>query len=233
MFLTTALLLAPATAGAFALWYNGDFDSNTDLYGLNWLTPTEYANVFEDFDVGGGGWNVQSVFSNNVSAVNGFPSITQAYWEIRQGVGAGVPGTLVASGLSAATATSTGRQLYAIYDEYTIRVSGLSVNLAPGKYWLSVAPDDQNYEYYYVTGTSGTNAVGSPAGNNGNAFLRSDYFGANYDPAEYYGNGGYTYDHSMGIDGTLSNVPEPATLTLIGFLVAGGASLRRRSRPSR
>src|SRR5213075_3089208 len=81
------------------LWYNGDFDGvnglaneeNTSIGG------GEYAHVYDDFIVtDSGGWNITSVFSDNLENTN----VTGASWEIRIGLSEGNGGTLVASGMT-------------------------------------------------------------------------------------------------------------------------------------
>jgi hypothetical protein len=228
--LAAAAVISPASA--FMLWYNGDMVDGA--YAANYYVDYGGGSIddwitLEDFDVGAGGWQVQSVFSNNVLASGGAPVANlSAFYEIRQGVSAGNGGTVVASGLAAATTTATGRQLFGFYDEYTVRVSGLSINLSPGKYWLAVYPDDHNLDYYVVTGTLGTNAIGSPQGNNGNSFTRSTVNGYYYNPTEY---DWFTYDVSMGVDGQyLNTVPEPGLLTALGLGITGLFGLQRRRR---
>ena len=76
----------------------------------------------------------------------------------------------------------------------------------------------------FTSDTSGAGCIGTPCGNNGNAFFDSNFFGANYQPTGQQGQpGGF----SMGVIGTV--VPEPATVALltcgVGLLLI---ALRRR-----
>lgn len=61
-----------------------------------------------------------------------------------------------------------------------------------------------------ITTASGTNCVGTPCGNDRNAFFNSTFFGANFTSTS---NEGQPYDYSMGVVGNV--VPEPATLALL------------------
>jgi hypothetical protein len=80
--------------------------------------------------------------------------------QIRSGLAPGEAGTLVAGGFAPATLTATGR--FSLYGdpEYTLTVNGLNVNLGPGTYWLSVAPEASD-PTNVVSPTSGASAVGT------------------------------------------------------------------------
>ncbi len=137
--------------------------------------------------------------------------VTQASWEIRSGMAPGDGGTLVASGLGAATQTPTGRM--ALWREYSITVSGLDLDLAPGTYWLNVAPlvgsdpGSGGYLYSYASFTTGANAVGQPDGDNANAL--QDWTDS-YAPFSTFG-----WEISMGVAGNV--VPEPSSFALLLF----------------
>ena len=91
--------LAPSAAAPAidtALWSNGDVNgvNGIDNERDTSLGAGQYASVYDDFNVTDSqGWDVTSVFSNNLSSTN----VTGSTWEIRQGVSAGNPGTLLAS----------------------------------------------------------------------------------------------------------------------------------------
>ena len=61
-----------------------------------------------------------------------------------------------------------------------IEVIGLNVSLAEGHYWLNVTPIGDLTGRSFDTTTSGANCVGTPCGNNQNAFFDSNFFGANF-----------------------------------------------------
>src|SRR5437879_4825463 len=137
MLLATAalLLLLPPFVSAGTIWYNGDWNSQTGLSnGSNYQFQDAW--IYDDF-VAPTSWQVSGLFSNNFF----FPGTvgTSARWEIRSGVSSGAGGILVAGGTNTAVATPTGRVLFE-QTEYSILVSGLSIGLSPGHYWLSVAP---------------------------------------------------------------------------------------------
>jgi hypothetical protein len=221
-----ALLAGAVMLGSSALaqnlWYNGDFDTrnggNCSGFG------TFDSRLYDDFNVTGAGWNVNGVFINVLSAVPQADILTFT-WEIRSGVTTGSGGTLLFSGSNAATVTTTGRTGFS-RPEYNVLVSGLNINLAAGTYWLGgkVGGNGTSNDMFVST-TSGANAIGTPPGNNGNAFWDSVDFAQTWQPATaIFGTG--TWDLSMGVTGT--PVPEPATFAIVG--IGALALLRRRKK---
>ena len=220
-----ALLWLSSSRADTVLWYNGDYAGGSGTVNEN-SSNVGVANIYEDFNVTApGGWTVQRLWSNDCMSYSG---VTSAAWSIRSGLSAGNGGTIIASGTSSATQTLTGRTAWWGYPEYTVQVTGLNVYLAPGTYWLSVSPlvgsDPLSNGQYrsYVSQTSGANAVGAPAGNNGNSFIYDLPAGYNFAPDTF------NEDYSMGVAGTV--VPEPSTLALSAtgamLLLAG----RKKSR---
>ena len=208
-----ALLLGGAgQAKAGLLWYSGDSDGIASLINQN--NVQSYNIVYNGFNVTGSGWYVGSVWSNDVFQ-SGPPVSTTATWAILSNL---PTGTLVASGDGVATLTTTGFTFEG-FPEYQVLVSGLSVYLAPGTYWLAVYPDNTNGGIASKDTTSGANAVGTSPGANyvstdgGNTFLGPT------------GNTG-----SAGIEGVATAAPEPASLTLLGIGIPGiaGYGWRRR-----
>jgi hypothetical protein len=233
-----AVCIGSAKAGTVTLWYSGDADSLTqDEYG-NYIgtgnglisqyddpfAPTivyPYAMVYDDFTLSTVGWNVQEVWANQALVLLDPP---EAYWEIRSGVSNGDGGTLVASGTSASSFTATGGSPLLGYPEYRVDISGLDVTLvAPGTYWLGIAPVDDSGALYYDEVTSGLNAI-VPA-DNGNSFFDSFGFGYTFVAAgdSSFPLGPGAWDFSMGVAGELGGVviPEPATLSLLGLGLDG------------
>jgi len=231
LFVTAALVVVNTTAIAQAppgsLWYNGDLNhvngapnERDDSLGFG-----EYAHIFDDFNVPSGpGWHVTSLYSNNYDS---YPTSTVGVeWSIRQGITAGNGGTLIASG----TAGPGNFQVLFHnpgdfgYTEYSIVAQNLSFNLAPGTYFLNVTPVGSGVGRSFDSETSGAGCIGTPCGNNGNAFFDSNFFGANYQPTC---SNDQPCDFSMGVIGTV--VPEPATPALltcgVGALLI---ALRRR-----
>jgi hypothetical protein len=219
-------------------WYNGDPDGYSDL--VNAVNGGSPGNVYDDFVVGTGGITVLGVFSNDV-IISQFgvaePGIiTQAQWAIRSGVSTGNGGTIVASGTNAATQTDThlsGDQ----FDQtaYTIEVTGLDVTLAPGTYWLTVAPVfTDRTSLSYLSTTAGTNGIGTPTAQDGDSLFNSAFFSINFGTAISQTGGdpgdGNKVDFSEGVEiGT--STPEPATAALCWIaacLLSSRAALRRR-----
>jgi hypothetical protein len=202
---TTAVAQPPPDS----LWYNGDFNhvNGTDNERNTLISQ---AAVYDNFNVTAPlGWNVNAVFSDNLSNT----VFTGADWEIRRGISTGNAGTFIAGGTtSSPLVTPTGRSGFG-YTEYMIEVTGLNVSLPmlpSGQfYWLNVTPVGNGTGRSFNSTTSGTNCVGTPGGNDGNAFFNSTYFGAFFQPFAQ----DPLPDFSMGVIGTV--VPEPATVALL------------------
>ena len=231
LFVTASLVLnttAIAQAPSLTLWYNGDWNFVKGLPNERNTLVTQAA-VYDDFNVTGGGWLVQSVFSDNLMTPG--EVITGADWEIRTGISAGNAGTLVAGGTSTnLTVTLTGRIFFGLPEQMVV-VNGLNLTLpalpAGQEYWLNVTPADNGTGRSFNSTTSGANCIGT-CGNDPvhDAFFNSTFFGAFFTPTQVQGQ---DTNFSNGVMGTV--VPEPATVAL---LVCGVGALliavrRRRS----
>jgi len=177
--LAAAVVLSAMPPGAAAQeaaprigWYNGDWRSGIPGRA-NWYSSSgDYARVYDDFIVPAGGWTVVGVFSINHMD---FEGITKAAWEIRKDMMPGKGGRKVASGVSPATQTRVPGLGPFPADSligYRIQVDGLNLALAPGRYWLSVAPVGKNAAWF-ICATRGQNAIGDPAGTNGSSLVDS------------------------------------------------------------
>jgi hypothetical protein len=226
--LVTLTLAHPVSADAAVLWYNGDSDGSSGA--LNRTAGSSSEPVFDDFIVPGNVsiWNITAVFSDNAVPVGTNTSgFTSANWSLRAGMSAGNGGTILFSGTgSPASWLATGRTLGASYTEYQVTVSALSnISLPPGTYWLNVQPNLTGSTPAYDSTTSGTNAIGTPAGNNGQAFYYDPGF-ANYSNTTTY-LGSNLHDFSMGVSGQAA-VPEPAVWMLLSAV--GALHLGKRPR---
>jgi len=207
-FVLNATAIAQAPPGS--LWYNGDLNYVNAL--PNERDPSTQAAVYDDFDVAAPlGWHVTAVFSDNIITPD--TATTGADWEIRSGVSEGNAGTLIASGTTnSPLLTHTGRFFFDT-PEYMVEVTGLNVFLpmlpAGQHYWLNVTPVSYRQGSSLNTTTSGFNCVGTPCGNDDNAFWNSTkYF---FDHTYNHCDG--CNDFSMGVIGSV--VPEPATVALL------------------
>lgn len=213
----------PATASA-QLWYNGNFNT-VDALISEGDAP---AMVYDNFLVGGSGWTISSLFGEFLTD---FTNIVANY-EIRSGITTGNGGSLLFSGTDVAATTSlTGRSGFG-FTESRVTVSGLSIFLAPGSYWLGVAVGGTSATALaYLSMTSGTNGVNSNI--DGQYFYNSSLFGINFGKPNAY----LAADFAVGIygvEGAVNGgggdvVPEPATMTLLATgLMAVAASRRRK-----
>ncbi len=186
------------TPNGDALWYNGDFNGVNGLANEDndSLGAGQYARTYDDFNVtASNGWDVGSVFSNNLENLI---NVTGATWEIRQGISEGNGGTVIASGMTVTpTVTPTGRSGFG-FTEYQVLVDGLTVHLPLGTYFLNVTPIGDGVDgRSFVSTTSGANCVGTPCGNDQNAFFDSNFFGATFTSTA---NESQPYDFSMGVN---------------------------------
>ena len=157
-----------------------------------------------------------SVFSNNLENTN----VTGATWEIRQGISEGNGGTLIASGTTVTpVVTPTGRSGFG-FTEFMVEVTGLNVHLAPGTYWLNVTVTGDLSGRSFDSTTVGANCVGTPCGNNQNAFFDSNFFGVVFGPTS---DQGQPTDFSMGITtGGGGGSPTPTPTGTPACLVVNG-----------
>ena len=158
--------LNPGTTG----WYNGDWQAGIPGLANRFTSPTEYSRVYDDFVVPEGGWTVVGLYSNNHMNVD---NVSKAAWEIRKDMAPGDDGKGVAAGTGRATQTrlpGPGRSQNNGLVGYRIQVNGIRVRLAPGRYWLNVAPCI-GQRMSYIDATLGKNAFGDPLGNNGMALF--------------------------------------------------------------
>ncbi len=141
-------------------------------------------------------WDVTGLFTNNFASYGVLDQGTEptavAFWSINEEVFPGSAGTVIDSGTSPATSTPTGRSNFGL-NEYTVQVTGLSVTLTAGNYWMAVVPICSNTANPYCDGvfflsdveyinTTPTNASG-PAEPVYDSFFDSPVFGLIFDPA--------------------------------------------------
>jgi hypothetical protein len=140
-------------------------------------------------------WEVTGLFTNNLASYGVLDQGTQptsvAFWSINEGVFAGSAGTVVDSGISPATSTPTGRSAFELC-EFTVQVTGLSITLTAGTYWMAVVPICTNTANPYCEGiffesdveyidTTPSNAVGAAEPLDA-SFFDSPAFGASFSP---------------------------------------------------
>lgn len=222
--LVLGLLIAVAIpASALTIWYGGDPDFQGNLASQQ----GGYFNgamTYDDFDTTMSGWNVYYLIGNF-----GMNFTTdKEYYEIRSGVSNGNGGTLVKSGTIDVTQTWTGDMMQG-RKVYTLAGNTPAFELAPGKYWVGLAPivpDPANTSAMsFVEITSGDGGLGTPL-NNGNSFFTFDREGHYFSGTSVYF--GSNKDFSYGV---FANpvVPEPGSMLAFGMgLVSFVPFLRRR-----
>lgn len=215
-----AIATAVPTTAQAQLWYNGNFDGANGLYSGS--TGLATAVTYDNFVVTGSGWTVNSIFGNFLTDL----TWSTANYEIRTGMSVGDGGSIVAFGNGlAASQVATGTTAFGL-TEYRATITGLSIFLAPGTYWLGMAPISAGANGIYVSTTSG--AGGSNANIDGLALFNSAFFGANFGSSTDQGTGSNFSYGVDGLDGGQEVVPEPATMTLLATGLAGMAAARRR-----
>jgi hypothetical protein len=212
---------APQTATA-QLWYNGEFNGlNATSSETN--TAVSQSIIFDNFTVGGAGWTVTSIFGDYLSN----SAWLTADYEVRSGVSEGNGGTLLFSGSGlAASRVATGRSGFGL-NEYRATITGLNFFLGAGTYWLGISPIGFGTDRTFLSRTSGLNGVNAVT--DGNAYMNSAFFGANYQ-AFITGPSDYAYGIDGRVGGTEEVVPEPATMTLLATGLLGMAGARRRKK---
>lgn len=215
-------------ASAVVLFRAGDYSGNYAAGGEWPENGGRYTRFYKDFTVPAGpGWSVDAV--GGMSAFqDGIINNQTARWEIRQGIGVNVSGTLIATGTGAITSptlvtTTLGNG--PIYD-YRIALT-TPLNLSPGTYWLTVQPffvSPSGTQGNFQAFTAGVNGTGGPA-IDGVSYVSS--FAPNIPGL----NGAFaTLNVSIPIEPavTVYGVPEPAALGVLGIAVV---AMRRRSCP--
>lgn len=220
--------VAQSRVEAQTRWYNGDLDGSGALRNQSGV-----ASTFENFTVtDAGGWHVNELWSNNVTDTGAFGAT--ADWSIRTGMSVGNGGTVIASGITSASVTPTGRTLFGSYTEYKVDVFGLSIDLAPGGYWLSVSPT-MTTGLAFNSFTSGANGTGTPVADNTSLFNYHPGAGSNYEQTDFAINSPRHGDNfSMGVGGTnggTSVTPEGSSLVMLSLgLLPLGLGLRKKLR---
>lgn len=216
-----AIATAVPTTAQAQLWYNGSLNGSDGLF--SGTTGAASGLVYDNFVVTGSGWTINSIFGDFLTDV----SWSTADYEIRTGVSAGNGGSVVASGVGLSTGQiATGGSLGG-YLEYRAEITGLSIFLAPGTYWLGFGPVSNAFGGIYASTTSGAN--GSNAVTDDVSFFNSSSFGASFADAGTFVTGNADFAYGVdGVDGGQEVVPEPATMTLLATGLAGMAAARRR-----
>ena len=190
-----------------------NIDNTTGTSGFNNGQPY-FSYVYQSFVVPAGGWTVTSVFSNDAMSYLS----TQAAWEIRSGMVGGTVaspgngGTVVASGTSADTQTIT-TYVDGTTPVYTVAVGGLDVSLAPGTYWLSVAPVGAGSDTSAIINTDGAGAVAAGSTTNVCNFPAD---GLNY-VGDCTSNSRNVFSMGLYTGSGLVSTPEPAAIGLLGL----------------
>jgi hypothetical protein len=206
---------APAQ-GPGVLWYGGDYAGGPQTNNTM-LTDQYGSSVLGDFVVDdSSGWHVTGLFSNDIKGYPPAPPATlPAVWSIRTGAGPGDSGQVLAGGVADALVTPTGRA-----NEYQIAVSGLSLDLKPGVYFLQVSPISPTAGLmdFYVGASGGQDALGT----RGPGSLSVWHF-ASDGPSEDVIAGYSSLRPSMGVVGE-TIVPEPSTWAVLGLALGAAAA---------
>lgn len=186
-------------------WYNGDWQTGIGGLDSYYTSETRYYLIYDDFVVPDSGWTITGVFAH---LQMDFSGVEAAFWEIRTGLFEGDGGTVIASGVSPAAQILNPSSAYAYVNGrdtligYRIAVDGLNVPLAPGRYWLTVAPVSDGKGRSFIDATRGFHAAGIQRGDNGLAFVNATEPNHTFRSAETIGKGGtlgVARDFSQGV----------------------------------
>ncbi|BDC47932.1 hypothetical protein F183_A02480 [Bryobacterales bacterium F-183] len=218
--------LSLPTFGDVIGFYSGDYeplhrDRNWFInYDANVVVsrPTSMS-VYQAFVVPAGGWTVTRLFTNTLLH---YPA-PEAYWEIRSGVSEGDGGTLLHSGsYPAPTVTPISST-----NVKQVTVSGLSIFLQPGTYWMTVTP--RNLEIpaaaFYLppaaqVNTFGLNAIGTVPQNV--VYANSVAYKFNFRNADGIFGRFPAVSAGVYIQSPPTSVPEPSELSI---LMTGAAKI--------
>lgn len=227
---------SPAAANAQTLFYNGDWDGYSGVTSSRGTVPSQTSMLYESFLTGGSGWSITGLFANFLVYYNRPWSAIE--FEIRTGMADGDPGTLLFGGQGPVTSwAATGR--YCCFfgdgsrlDEYRAELSGLSISLSPGEYWLGLRVVDSYSLPAFLVTTSGQNAFAADL--DGTGIWDAPGAGLDYWQVPPW-NDGTSHDFSMGALGTsaeaLDVVPEPTSFALLALgLGALSAKSHRRKK---
>ncbi|MDQ2985392.1 MAG: PEP-CTERM sorting domain-containing protein [Armatimonadota bacterium] len=220
------IVIAGVSANAQVVFYGGDADGRNGLIAST--RPGDDGFSYDDFTLTQQTM-ITGLFGN--FSLRDSPLYSTASWELRSGMSAGVPGTLLASGTGAATSIVTGRVVN-LDPEFQVTVLGVNQLLSAGTYHMAMSLGNSSGRVFVNT-TSGLDVVTggdpnpAPTGGplaNGNTFFSSLFYAANAEPTTTYFGAG-TWDFSYGV---LGAVPEPSTFVAIGIALTGLVALRRR-----
>lgn len=209
-FITTLLIAAsttffnpvPSVISYGVIFYGGDGDENGGV-ACERNTLIGDAQTYDDFDILQP-TEVEGVWGNFLLA--GFVP-ARAYYEVRQGVSKGNGGQLLASGVVPVDAMYTGRIHFGILEYHVRGRLSSPLLLAPGKYWVCLAPIGTGVGRSFVRFTTGRDNPPSgdpnppPTGqplNNGNSFFDSRFFNKNFERIEDVVGGRYDFSYGVG-----------------------------------
>ena len=220
-----------AISSADLLFYGGDANLHDIVIAGRNMAFGGRVDAYDDMHLNSAS-HITGLFGNFFVDPNA--SISQAYYEVRQGLSLLSEGIVVASGTVGATATANNLTFGNVVGR-TIHLD-VSLDLAAGDYYLAISPVGNGHSpRTFIAVTDGVNGVGSPLQND-NSWVHS---GTDISYGSNYGDGLFVLarpltansvhsDFSYGVEGTAAPVPEPGTIALIGLSAA--AAVRRKLR---
>jgi hypothetical protein len=212
-----AALLLPAYAHAGTVWQQLP-DSNASAYINQEFSDFLTFSTYQVNDVTSTGWLITSITEWFGQGGQSWPNVVPVRLNIFS-KSASLP--------SVADDPSTGTLYSASYDsgDGSMTLSGLSIALAAGDYWIGFTPVLPYGVYGQEFHFTSSNVIGdySAARNAGGGFG----FGTDWVTTSVFGAGPNT-DAAIQIDATSLATPEPGTMTLLGSTMAGIVFLRRR-----
>jgi len=153
-------------------WYNGDLDYRQG-FACDRNTLVTAAWTFDDVDWEGG--KVTGFLGQFITNAN--TTIVATDIIVYRGMGEGEFGTLMAEVRDVTDFTLTRFGWFSNQYILEANLEGFSFNLPPDTYHIGIRVVGIGQGQAFAVTTSGSNAVGSPRGNNGRSFLQSNFFG--------------------------------------------------------
>lgn len=231
-----ALAALSLHAAAGADWYSGDPYAATttwpqysdNLSDANQVRAMTFDNFVWTPGAGAGVVDVVGGHFTRLTDTVPFGTVDTAYWEIRTGMGAGVPGSLVASGSGSVSSFVTGF-VQGGWQVGAVCVDVPDFALPAGNYWFGLAIGSTiDAPGWFNASTHGLNGIGGPLGDQVHLYYQEVAASVTWN---YVDGTGLFPPGTVGFDPSywINEVPGPSGAGLLGVVLIAGARRRQRA----